>query len=254
MKITGVPALEDNYIWLIENERDRRVVIIDPGEATPVIDYLEREGLTAAAILITHHHRDHHGGAAALRDYATLPVYGPDDRRIPAISHTVNEGDRLTIADLQFTVWHTPGHTRSHLCYLTEGAIFVGDTLFTAGCGRLFEGSPAEMWRSLERIMQLPPTTEIYCAHEYTADNLRFAAIAEPHNSAIIARQQQVVALRAANQATVPAPLALELATNPFLRCQEPEIAANAAKWAKRQLNSPSERFSVVREWKDALD
>jgi hydroxyacylglutathione hydrolase len=254
MKITGIPALNDNYIWLIGSEGDRRVVIVDPGEAAPVIAFLQQQQLIPQAILITHHHRDHHDGVTGLLNYAMPEVFGPDDARIPHLTRRVGEGDRITLPGIDLAVWHTPGHTRSHLCYVGDGYLFAGDTLFTAGCGRLFEGSAAEMWHSLQRISALPPTTLLYCAHEYTADNLRFAAIAEPDNRAIQQRQQEVAAARAAQQATVPAPLALELATNPFLRCHLPELAHNAAHWADRPLNSASEVFSVVRAWKDALD
>lgn len=256
MKVHQLNAFDDNYIWLIGCEGQSTVAIVDPGDADPVLAYLEHEGLVPCAILITHHHGDHTGGVKELVARYAIPVYGPANERIPALTHPLREGDRVELATCALTlqVFDTPGHTRGHICYYGHGALFSGDTLFTAGCGRLFEGSAAQMYTSLEKLRTLPDETLLYCAHEYTEANLRFAVVAEPANPATVTRAEEVRQLRRAGQPTVPATLALEKATNPFLRSHVPALAGAAADFAGRVLHSPAEVLGVVRQWKDSLD
>jgi len=210
-----VPAFEDNYIWLPEAAGSREVLIVDPGEAAPVLDALEREGLTPRAILVTHHHGDHTGGIHELLKRFALPVYGPARESIPGLTHPLADGDTVEAAGLRLAVFDTPGHTRGHICYYGEGALFCGDTLFTGGCGRLFEGTAVQMQASLARLRALPDETLIYCAHEYTVANLAFAKVAEPDNTDLSRRIAETDQRRARGEATVPAPLGLEKRTNP---------------------------------------
>lgn len=256
MKVHQIPAFDDNYIWLICGEGGDRVAIVDPGDADPVIDYLQREGLQPCAILITHHHGDHTGGVTELVARYPVPVYGPATERIPGLTHPLHDGDRVELAacGLTLKVIDTPGHTRGHICYYGHGALFSGDTLFTGGCGRLFEGSAEQMYHSLEKLRALPDETLLFCAHEYTQANLGFAAVAEPHNTDIAARRATVALLRHEGRSTVPAPLSLEKATNPFLRSQVPSLVAAAEEFAGHSLTTPAAVFAVVRHWKDTLD
>lgn len=254
--IQCIPAFDDNYIWLPGPPGGDTVAIVDPGDPNPVIAFLDQRGLTPEAILVTHHHGDHTGGVRELADRYTLPVYGPRGESIAAVTERVGDGETVTLpaSGLAFRVLETPGHTRGHVCYVGHGALFCGDTLFTAGCGRLFEGSTGQMYRSLTRLAGLPDETEVYCAHEYTLANLRFALVAEPDNADIRARYEEVTRLRAAGRSTVPAPLSLEKRTNPFLRSENPHLARAAAAYAGRPLHDPVEVFATVRAWKDALD
>lgn len=256
MKVHQINAFNDNYIWLIGCEGHPDVAIVDPGDATPVINYLQAHGLQPAAILITHHHGDHTGGVTELVQRYQIPVYGPASEHIPALTQPVQEGDRVELATcgITLTVLDTPGHTRGHVCYHGHGALFSGDTLFTAGCGRLFEGSAEQMYHSLEKLRALPDETLVYCAHEYTRANLDFAVVAEPENADISGRAREVAMLRSEGRTTVPASLGLEKATNPFLRSQVPTLVLAAESFAGRSLTTPAEVFAVVRHWKDTLD
>lgn len=256
IQVRPVPAFDDNYIWLIARPGRKEVAIVDPGDEEPVIAALEAEGLTPVAILVTHHHRDHTGGIEALVERYRLPVYGPATEKIPALSQPLAGGERLHLAalGLELSVMATPGHTRGHLCYFGEGALFSGDTLFTAGCGRLFEGTPQQMYASLCALAALPEATQVYCAHEYTLANLRFARVAEPDNAAIRQRLLATEQLRANGAPTVPAPLALELATNPFLRTHIPAVINGAQQFVGHPLADGAEIFAAVRRWKDSLD
>jgi hydroxyacylglutathione hydrolase len=256
IQVRGVSAFDDNYIWLIGVPGRREIAIVDPGDEEPVLAILEKEHLIPVALLITHHHHDHTGGVEALVTRFGMPVYGPSRERIPALTHPLRDGDsiQLPALGLTFMVMETPGHTRGHLCYHGHGALFCGDTLFTAGCGRLFEGTAQQMHASLSRIAALPDDTLIYCAHEYTLDNLRFAQVAEPANQATHDRWLATQQARAAGLPTVPAPLALEKATNPFLRCAVPTLIEAAAKFAGHPLADGAEVFAAVRRWKDSLD
>lgn len=257
MEIHALRAFNDNYIWCLT--ADHEVCVVDPGDATPVLDYLRSSGLRLTAILITHHHFDHVGGVAELKRQTGCTVYGPNHPAIEGIDHHVGDGDRVAIMGLELDVLGVPGHTLDHIAYLWPGAdgaassapwLFCGDTLFAAGCGRLFEGDAATMRRSLSRLRELPATTEIYCAHEYTQSNLRFAAAVEPDNLAIQQRIATVDALRAEDRITLPSTLGEERATNPFLRWDDEAVIAAARRQQPGAHNS-DEVFAAIRGWKD---
>ncbi len=253
MDIKAIHAFRDNYIWLLTE--GEQAVVVDPGDAGPVLECLARDRLKLSAILVTHHHADHIGGINRLLELADVPVYGPAHEDIAVVSVRLAEGDRVTLADLglELSVLDVPGHTRGHLAYCGPDLLFCGDTLFGGGCGRLFEGSAAQMWRSLQKIAALPATTRAYCAHEYTQSNLAFALAVEPGNLALRSRVARVATARARGEATVPLLLAEELATNPFLRCAEPAVAAAAASRTGRTAGGPEEVFAVIRKWKDGF-
>lgn len=256
MEVHALHAFDDNYIWLIGCRDRPAVAIVDPGDEDPVIEYLTQHQLTPEAILITHHHGDHTGGVTALVERYRIPVYGPASERIPAMSTPLVEGDevRLSGCRLTFRVVDTPGHTRGHICYVGHDALFCGDALFAAGCGRIFEGTPEQMYHSLEKLRALPDQTLVYCAHEYTRANLGFALVAEPENPDTRQRMAQVEALRAKQQDTVPSLLGVEKLTNPFLRSHIPALVAAAERFAGHPLATPAEVFATVRHWKDTLD
>jgi len=253
LAIEPIRAFTDNYIWCLHNGREAWVV--DPGEAAPVATFLRQRSLTLVGILITHHHADHTGGIAALSaSHALEAVYGPDNPAISGITHTLHEGDSVRILDEQFNVIEVPGHTLDHIAYLSTHlqppALFCGDTLFAAGCGRLFEGTPEQMFNSLKKLRSAPRETRVYCTHEYTQANLRFAKAAEPDNLAQQQRAQSADKLRANDQPTLPSTLALELETNPFLRTQQPAIHA-AALQHNPHCSDEVEIFAAIRRWKD---
>jgi len=256
LNVVAIPAFEDNYIWLILDENRQFAAIVDPGDADPVLDYLSANGVTPIAILITHHHGDHTGGIRELIAAHPMPVYGPARERIPAMTHPLSEGDEVNLASmgLRLRVIDAPGHTSGHILYYGHGFLFCGDTLFAGGCGRLFEGTPGQMYDSLSKITALPDDTLVYCAHEYTADNLKFAKVAEPGNAELMQRIEDTRALRARGQATVPSRLGLEKQTNPFLRSEVTEIIRGAESFAGKTLASPAQVFATVRHWKDTLD
>jgi len=253
--IIPIPAFADNYVWLLRE--GRAAVVVDPGDADPVADFLEREGLELAAILATHHHGDHVAGIEALVARRRVPVYGPANEAIPARTHAVRDGERVLLGELglELDVLDVPGHTAGHVAYngrLQDGAVlFCGDTLFAAGCGRLFEGTPAAMWASLRKLASLEPATRVYCAHEYTLANLRFAAAVEPGSEALKARAARDAALRQRGLPTVPSTIADELATNPFLRAREPAVRAAAEAHAGRRLDDDVAVFAELRAWKN---
>jgi hydroxyacylglutathione hydrolase len=249
--VVALPAFEDNYFWCLEGASGDTVVV-DPGVAAPVQAYLARTGRRLGGILVTHHHADHVGGVAELARGWRVPVVGPDDARIPALMRTVGDGDRVAIGDLdvEFEVMEVPGHTRTHIAFNSPGRVFCGDTLFSVGCGRLFEGSPAQMLASLDRLAALPPDTLAHCAHEYTLSNCRFALAVEPHNTSLRSRFEEARALRADGRATVPSTIAAELATNPFMRVDQPAVRA-AAQAREPQAQSRVEVFAALRRWKD---
>jgi hydroxyacylglutathione hydrolase len=253
LNITSIPAFQDNYIWLLGRPGSDRVAVVDPGDAAPVLRLLTQRELELGAILITHHHRDHTGGIAALtRAWPGCRVYGSGER-IAGVTDPVEEGETITPPglDAEFKVLEVPGHTADHVAYLGEGALFCGDTLFAAGCGRVFDGSFEQLADSLRRIAALPSDTLVYCAHEYTLDNLGFADWVEPDSPALLQRRQMDERRRGDGEPTVPSTLALELATNPFLRTGDPGVIAAARRHAGRDLNGHAQVFQVLREWKD---
>lgn len=254
LNVRPVRAFSDNYIWLIDSLRaDGRVAAVDPGDAAPVVAELQRSGASLAAILLTHHHPDHIGGVPELLRHWDVPVFGPDDTRIAQRTHTVREGERCELPDLglSFETLQVPGHTLSHIAFWGHGSLFSGDTLFSAGCGRMFEGTPTQMNASLTKLKNLPPDTRMFCGHEYTAANLRFALTVEPANSAALEYQDRVEHLRAAGHPSLPSTLSLEIRVNPFLRCDDPRVVAAAERHAGRSLPGAAEVFGVLRAWKD---
>ncbi|EPB6485441.1 hydroxyacylglutathione hydrolase [Tepidiphilus sp. HLB4] len=248
-----IAALSDNYIWLLHD--GRHAVVVDPAEAAPVRAALAARGLNLAALLVTHHHADHTGGVPALRAEYEVPAYGPAAEDIACLTHRLREGEVVEIPQLglKLAVWEIPGHTRGHLAYVGADFAFCGDTLFSAGCGRLFEGTPAQMYASLQRLAALPETTRVCCAHEYTLANLRFAAVVEPDNADRIAYQGRCEAKRAAGEPTLPSTIGLERAVNPFLRVHTPTVAAAIAQHYGYCPADPVERFRLLRQWKDGF-
>lgn len=249
-----IPAFRDNYIWTITAPNSRYAAIVDPGDASPVIREFDARGLEPSAILVTHHHGDHVGGIRSLLErYPGLPVFGPQNERILGITHELAQGDEFKLPELdaEFTVLEVPGHTLDHIAYYGHGMLFCGDTVFSVGCGRLFEGSAEQMHDSLSRIAALPSETLLYCAHEYTLDNIGFAKWVEPENVVLRQREAQAFALIDEDQPTVPSTLALELKTNPFLRSQVPAVVKAAQRYVGRALTKGSEVFAVIRQWKD---
>jgi len=255
LQVTPVPAFADNYIWLIHSPRDlRKVVAVDPGDAAPVYRALADQSLQLSGILLTHHHNDHVGGVASLLQQHSVPVFGPASERIPGNPRLMREGDHSTFDELQldFRVLDIPGHTAGHIAYTGHGAVFCGDTLFSAGCGRLFEGTAEQMVGSLAKLASLPDETQIYCGHEYTVANLRFSLAVEPENGATAEYLEECQAKRSRHEATVPSNLRRERNVNPFLRCDRKSVIRAAEARAGRGLNS-TEVFAVIREWKDGF-
>lgn len=250
-EVIPLRAFSDNYIWTI---RDRQcAAVVDPGDAAPVLEYLRRENLRLVAILNTHHHADHVGGNSALLAHASVPVFGPVDPRIPEITQQLATGDRIRLPhfDIELEVVEIPGHTRSHIAFHGSGMLFCGDTLFAVGCGRLFEGTPQQMHESLSKLMRLDGNTRVYCGHEYTASNIRFARVAEPGNRSLVELEARVRELREKDLPTLPSTIAWEKATNPFVRCSEPEVVQTASRYAGRALNDPVSVLGAIREWKN---
>jgi hydroxyacylglutathione hydrolase len=250
-QVIPVPAFQDNYIWIIRNAS--HAAVVDPGDARPALDYLVREKLRLSAILNTHHHADHVGGNAALLAHRNVPVFAPHDERIAEATLRVGDGDhaRLDEFGLDFEVLEIPGHTRSHIAFHGNGLLFCGDTLFACGCGRLFEGTPAQMFRSLSRLAALPDDTQVYCGHEYTLSNIRFAKAVEPDNQKLRALEPEMQQLRERGVPTLPSVIGREKHTNPFLRCREPAVIEAASRAAGVALTDPAQVLGAIREWKD---
>ncbi len=254
LTISPIAAFDDNYIWLLRDSASPVATVVDPGDEEPVLAALERDGLALGAILITHHHYDHVGGVRALVDaWPDVQVFGPRDKRVPAVTQAIGEGDAVDLPGdgQRLGVFEVPGHTSSHIAYLGAGALFCGDTLFAAGCGRVFDGTFDQLAASLQRIAGLPPETLVYCAHEYTLANLGFAAWVEPDSAPIAARTAEARRLRELGRPTVPSRLADELDTNPFLRIGEAAVKAAAESFAGRRLETGAEIFTALRRWKD---
>ncbi len=253
LRVTPVRAFRDNYIWLIHGRDPQRVAVVDPGDAAPVEAAVSQGGLEIEAILITHHHPDHAGGIGPLVARRDVPVWGPANESIAGVTRRVSGGDRVEIPALQlaFEVIDVPGHTAGHIAYFGHEALFCGDTLFSAGCGRLFEGTPGQMLESLKRLAALPGDTRVYCAHEYTLANLAFAQAVEPGNEALAAYTAEARRLREAHRPTLPSTLARELEINPFLRWDEPAVQAAAEARSPGASASDAGVFAAIRRWKD---
>ena len=249
MHVVPLPALADNYIWLLHDDHGQAIVV-DPGESAPVDHALAERGLRLRAILLTHHHADHVAGAVDLRHRHGAAIYAPHDPRIAEADHRVGDGDVVALGEprARFDVIAVPGHTRSHLAYAGEGVLLCGDTLFSLGCGRLFEGTPAQMLASLDRLVALPGDLQVCCGHEYTQANGRFAREVDPDNRALAARCEDVAQARSLNQPSVPVPLASEKAANPFLRIDSDALVA----WGKRHDAADRvTRFAALRSAKN---
>ena len=253
--VTPLPAFTDNYLWLVH--ANGRGVVVDPGDAAVIEAGLLEHGVSLSAILVTHHHPDHIGGVAQLREAHGVPVYGPraEAGKISALTHLLDDGDRVSLPELslELDVLAVPGHTLGHIAYhdARAGLLFCGDTLFAGGCGRLFEGTPQQMYRSLQRLAALPPQTQVFCAHEYTLSNLAFAQAVEPDRSALAGEVARVRALRAEGVASVPSTIARELDFNPFLRCSVPAVGEQAARQGTVSGVDAVSVFASLRSWKD---
>lgn len=254
LEIIPLEAFDDNYIWLLKKSGESSCSVVDPGDETPVLEYLEQHGLELEAILVTHRHGDHTGGIADLKKrWPNATVYGPAHEIIARVDNPVSDGDviRLSSLGVEIEVMEVPGHTEGHVAYITGDALFCGDTLFTAGCGRVFTGTFEQLSDSLERLSGLSGDTRVYCAHEYTLANLGFAKWVEPGNTELQQREIEDRERRAHKQPTVPSTLTLELATNPFMRTAEATVIRAAENWAGQPLADRHQVFRALREWKD---
>jgi len=251
LTVHPVRAFQDNYVWTLC--RDGNAAVVDPGEAAPVLAFLRAHKLNLTAILNTHHHADHVGGNAELLEHYPVPVFGPHDERIPTVSERLREGDRFKLPGfaLDFEVLEIPAHTRTHIAFYGAGMVFCGDTLFACGCGRLFEGTPAQMHAALTKLGRLPGNTRVYCGHEYTLSNLKFARAVEAGNPELARWERAAAALRAKDEPTLPSEIAQELRANPFMRCDAPEVVAAASRHAGKALTDPVSVLGALREWKN---
>ena len=248
MKLIPLPAFDDNYIWLLHDGKN--ALVVDPGDAQPVLLALQTQGLQLQGILVTHHHGDHTGGVDNLRNATGAAVFGPASEPMPEPIHRVNDGDTVRLLGMDFQVMHVPGHTLGHIAYYCSPYLFCGDTLFSAGCGRLFEGTAAQMQASLERLAALPPDTQVCCTHEYTLSNLKFALEVEPDNQALIDYAARCRSLRAQGQPTLPSSIALERQINPFLRSDQATVIASARAFDGAGVDHHG-AFATLRQWKN---
>jgi hydroxyacylglutathione hydrolase len=253
MNLIPLPAFSDNYIWLLHD--GHKAIVVDPGDAQPVLAALQQYGLQLDAILVTHHHADHVGGVDTLREATGARVWGPARERIPEPLHRLQHGDRVVELGLEFKVMDVPGHTSGHIAYFCQSMdgtplLFCGDTLFSGGCGRLFEGTPAQMLASLDSLAALPGNTRVCCTHEYTLSNLKFARAVEPGNLELTQYSAWCEQQRASGQPTLPSSISQELQINPFLRTRQSTVVAQAVA---RHANGQDEVavFAAIREWKN---
>ena len=254
--VLHVRAFKDNYIWLVRGTSPDRVALVDPGDAGPVLPYLREQRLRPVAILCTHHHGDHVGGVPEVLDeHPGIPVYGPANEHIPCRTHALHEGDHVALPELEldFSVLDIPCHTAGHIAFYGNGMLFCGDTLFSAGCGRLFEGTAEQMHRSLSKLAALPEHTKVYCGHEYTVANLRFALAAEEGNADIRSYLNRAQEIRTRGQPTLPSTIGLERRVNPFLRAGLPALRESAERHEGRRLDSEIAVFASLRRWKDGF-
>jgi hydroxyacylglutathione hydrolase len=265
--VEAINAFNDNYIWAIRSSNNNALALVDPGDAKVCIDYIEQHGLVLASILVTHHHSDHVGGIKTLLEYAksqnlSVTVYGPANENIADLDKKLNENDNIFLAELdcQFSILDLPGHTKGHIAYLQRGSnreqptLFCGDTLFSGGCGRLFEGTPEQMHTSLNKLAALADNTLVYCAHEYTQANLAFALTVEPTNHDLQQYATQVDNLRLQNKRSIPSSIGLEKKINPFLRCAHKSISLAAEHYNEnKKHNTTTEIFGTIRQWKDVF-
>jgi len=253
MKLIPLPAFSDNYIWMLHDES--QALVVDPGDAQPVLEAIARLGVQLTAILVTHHHPDHTGGVDALRQATGARVFGPLNEKMPEPLTRLKAGDTVDSLGLTFSVLDVPGHTAGHIAYFCDNTgeaplLFCGDTLFSAGCGRLFEGTPAQMLASLDALAALAPATRVCCTHEYTLSNLKFAGVIEPDNAALARYTASAQDLRARHQPTLPSTIALEREINPFLRSRQPAVM-QAARSFDASAHDEVSIFAALREWKN---
>ncbi|MEW6991500.1 hydroxyacylglutathione hydrolase [Colwelliaceae bacterium 6441] len=258
--IFAIKAFSDNYIWAIRHSESNYLALVDPGDAQVCIDYIEENHLILSAILITHHHADHIGGIAKLYDHCQakkwpIEVFGPKNETIPFANHHLVEDDHIELKhlDLSFSVIDLPGHTLGHIAYYTDGILFCGDTLFSGGCGRIFEGTPSQMFHSLEKLKNLPERTHVYCTHEYTLANLKFALTVDPSNSELIHYYNQVLQLVSANKKTLPSSILTEKQINPFFRCDDMNISQSVNEYSNGNAMDELATFTYLRQWKDSF-
>ena len=258
ISVSAINAFSDNYIWSIGSDNHKNIALVDPGDATVCIDYINKHQLTLTAILITHHHPDHVGGIEKLIQHFdngqhSITVYGPANESIPQCHVKLVENDNVSLDSIgvNFSIIDLPGHTLGHIAYHTDGMLFCGDTLFSGGCGRLFEGTPQQMLHSLNKLVALPDHTKVYCAHEYTAANLNFALSADPENVDLIYYYNQVTLLREKRLSTIPSTIAQEKLVNPFLRTNQTAIQQSVSEYTEQEITNSLEAFTALRAWKD---
>ncbi|MBS0287534.1 MAG: hydroxyacylglutathione hydrolase [Proteobacteria bacterium] len=253
-KIVALPAFQDNYIWAIHSLDGSHLIVVDPGTAEPVFAYLHKHKLDLTAVLITHHHWDHSGGINKQKEhYPNAAIIGPQKDNVQGLTQLVQENDTVTFDEYGLTlrVFDIPGHTLGHIAYYNDEMLFCGDTLFSCGCGRIFEGTSSQMYHSLDKLKSLPPNTLMYCGHEYTLANIAFAQTVEPNNHDLTQRKENALKLREQGLPTLPVTLATELQTNPFLRCDKPEVIQAVQKQTSLKAADPVSIFANLREWKN---